>query len=264
MRLCYFCSHRLEDNKFLCPVCHHWQQDTKISNSGPPPDLAEDMSVLLSDVESAEKDRLSVGVFNEIFGGKEPRAGIVRTSTVLIGGKPGEVIIASTQREVLYIASEEDLPEIKSRAERLGLKHGHLLRMVPAMSGDVKLESILANRRPSAIILDSLQGFANEDLELSVQLCVTLKKFAVTLQAPVIISSQVNKDEDFAGLNKLQHAVDELVTFRVDEEFGQIRYLEVLKNRNGRAFVELRLEMTERGLIVSPEEDETEEPDDDP
>jgi DNA repair protein RadA/Sms len=261
---CHYCDEPLDEGRALCPKCRRWQPSTILDNPRAPRE-DKDPSVLLSDVESAEKSRIDVGPFNLIFGG-----GIVQTSVTLIGGAPGagkstlllqlsDIIATRTKREVLYIASEEALTEIRLRADRLKLKQKALVRMVPAMSGEGNIAKILSRHKPSAIILDSLQGFANEDHELSVRICNDIKKTAVMLGAPGIIISHVTKDQDFAGVMKLQHAVDALVTFSVDEEFGDVRTLEVQKNRNGRAFVRLDLEMTETGLVTVELEDEEEE-----
>lgn len=84
--------------------------------------------------------------------------------------------------------------------------------------------------------------------------------------APALISQHVTKDMALAGLMSLQHEVDATMTFfpdtdRIGPDGEAVRVLEVIKNRNGRAFVEVQFEMTKRGLVklVEVEEDEEDE-----
>jgi predicted ATP-dependent serine protease len=153
----------------------------------------------------------------------------------------------------MYIATEEALPAIKARADRLGVSPQ--VRMVPAMSGVADIGAILMYRKPCAIVIDSLQGLIGSDEQMGVQLLSTIKKFSVTLEAPSIVISHVNKAGDYAGLMTFQHAVDTLLVLSPDED--GIRTLEVQKNRYGRAFIESQFEMTEHGLIpIENEENE--------
>jgi predicted ATP-dependent serine protease len=132
------------------------------------------------------------------------------------------------------------------------------------MSGEVEsVPEILKNRKPGAIIVDSVNGFVNNDNAKAVEFCLQMKKFSMEFKAPSIIISHVTKGDDFAGLMTLQHAVDTLMTLNPDEVTG-IRTLEVLKNRFGRAFITSQYEMNEDGLsIIELDEDEEYEDDED-
>lgn len=248
---CSQCDYKIPLGKAKCPSCGHW-------NNGLDPSCPNDESILLSEVKSAEDNRIKTGDWDYCFGG-----GIVRTSVTLLGGEPGAgkstmllqllaAVHTHTERESMYIATEEALPEIKLRADRLGIKSP--IRMVPAMSGVANIGIILETRKPIAIILDSLQGMIGVDDNAGVELLSTLKKFATTLEAPVIVISHVNKQGDYAGLMTYQHAVDALMTLSSDED--GLRTLEVMKNRNGRAFIESNFEMTAEGLIKNSEDED--------
>jgi DNA repair protein RadA/Sms len=251
---CSRCDFRIPLGKAKCTSCGHW-------NNGSDPSCPDDESILLSEVKSAEDNRIKTGDWDYCWGG-----GLVRTSVSLVGGLPGagkstmllQLLAAIHQtypeRESMYIATEEALPEIKLRADRLNIRAP--IRMVPAMSGVANIGIILETRKPIAIILDSLQGMIGVDDNAGTELLSTLKKFATTLEAPVIVISHVNKSGDYAGLMTFQHAVDALLTLSPEDD--GLRVLEVLKNRNGRAFIESKFEMTEHGLILVLNDDEDE------
>lgn len=246
---CRLCDAKLKPGAARCVSCGSWNSDD--------PEL--DISVLLDKVTSAEGDRIKTGLYDECWGG-----GIVRTSTTLFGGMPGagkstillqllDAVFAITRLEGIYVATEEVLPEIKMRADRLGIKHQAGIRMIPAMGG-VDIASILMRRKPGIIVLDSLQGLVGEDDAAAVELLGNMKKFSALLNAPTIIISHVTKEGDYAGLMTYQHAVDTLLLMTPDDD--GIRTLEVRKNRYGRAFIEQLFEMTEHGLMPVKENDD--------
>jgi DNA repair protein RadA/Sms len=261
---CYLCNTEIPAGKIKCPSCKHWNTTPGINS-----DNIIDQTVLLSEVKSIEEDRLDVGDLNKIWGG-----GIVPTSVTLIGGSPGagkstlllqllNIISGNLQRESSYIAAEESLPEIKLRAERLNLNNQHLIRMVPAMGGGLDLANTLVNRKPCAIVIDSLIGLVGKDDAAQEETCKVSKEYAVGLKAPVIIVQHVTKEEVIAGANTLQHTVDTTMTFFVDDE-TKLRQLEVLKNRFGEAFISQFFLMSAEGLnIYNIDEDEDDEDDED-
>lgn len=251
--VCITCESKIPLGKIRCPTCGAYQPDI----------TQQDESVLLSEVSSAEGARIDVGPYNYCWGG-----GIVATSVTLLGGWPGagkstmllqllQSIYDATKRKSIYIATEEALPEVRARADRLAIRNKESIRMVPAMSGVGDIGSLLIKHKPSAIILDSLQGMTGENDSLGIELLSMMKKYSVELAAPSIVISHVNKDGDYAGLMTYQHAVDTLLKLVPDEDDGT-RELSVIKNRNGRAFIDTTFEMTETGLIPVLEDEEDE------
>jgi predicted ATP-dependent serine protease len=156
--------------------------------------------------------------------------------------------------EGMYIASEEALPALKERGDRLNVDVQDRIRLVDAMTGVADIGAILLSRKPIFIMIDSLNGIVGDDMAMSVELCRVLKKYSTVLQAPCIAVSHFNKDLDFAGLMALQHEVDALVTLDVDEGTG-VRILEARKNRTGKTFVPVPFTMTEHGLVLFEEEE---------
>lgn len=256
-----------------------------------------DGTVLLSDVKSSDQDRISSGnAWDVLFGleilkeEKKRRSyseivltaadllhldpalvgviGAVKGSVNLIGGAPGagkstmsiEMAVGyakSTGRETMYLATEEQLSQIKSRADRLGLDFQDKVRMVEAMKGESPpLEDLISRYKPSAVFLDSLNGMAGDDKLLQIAICKSFKICCSKEQSVGIVLSHVNKGGEIAGLEGLQHEVDATFTFFPDEgEDETPRVLHVEKNRNGRAFISLSFRMTEKGLELLLDEE---------
>lgn len=229
------------------------------TGSGQP--LEADGSILMSKVTSAEYDRVKTGPWDIALGG-----GLVKGNTILLGGMPGagkstliqQMTVAYLKAmpvgEGMYIASEEALPALKERGDRLHVDVQDRIRLVDAMTGVADIGAILLSRKPIFIMIDSLNGIVGDDMAMSVELCRVLKKYSTVLQAPCIAVSHFNKDLDFAGLMALQHEVDALVTLDVDEGTG-VRILEARKNRTGKTFVPVPFTMTEHGLVLFEEEE---------
>ncbi len=229
---------------------------------------AIDESVILEDIRSAEEDRIITGIWDSAFGG-----GIVRESITLLGGLPGAgkstmllqmaeifCLAAATRAadavggDTIYVAGEEALPPIRARADRLGIRTNRRLRFIPAMGGVTDMGALIMHHQPSAMIIDSIDSLVGQDDAAEIKMLEILKKYSTTLKAPVLVISQVNKDGDYSGLMAKQHAVDVLMTLSPNESIKSdngeaIRELEVIKNRYGRAFTLMYLEMTTAGLV---------------
>jgi DNA repair protein RadA/Sms len=253
LRACTACEKQFDASKFRCPSCGKWN----VPGAGAG---ANDQTVLLSEIEPIPVKRMITGPWDLCFGG-----GIVVSSVSLIGGAPGagkstmsiqlcDAIAASVEREVLYIATEESKEQIKDRALRLQLKAQQLIRMHP-MGSSADLGEVIMTRRPSAVIVDSLQGMTS-DPELAAEYSKRFKDYAVELNAPVILIDHITKDADFAGMMSLQHNVDTTLSLFPDEE--GVRELMTIKNRFGPANVAVRLEMTASGLVLALSDDEDE------
>lgn len=275
MRKCILCPATIPDSKFRCPECHTWQWTSRENAT------SQSESVLLEDIISAEVDRLTTGPWDVCFGqpeladGSLGTAGIVRGSVNLIGGSPGagkstlflqmaEAAIRETDMPVLYLSAEEQLPQIRARADRLKIKTNRKLRFIDMRRGSSDLASVLAKWKFCMLILDSLKAMA-ESPEDCIEICKIIKECATVQHAPAIIAQHVNKGLEMAGLMALQHEVDSTMTFfpdpdDIDEESGEaIRTLETIKNRNGRAFAHASFKMTGRGLVEHIEEDTEDE-----
>lgn len=251
LRACKVCGHPYDIVKAMCPVCKSWD--------APNISAVDDETVLLSEVSENPLERISdTGPWDPCFS-YDPltkQSGIVTIQAVLIGGAPGAGkstlslmlsarVAKQRSKEILYIGAEEAKEQIKDRGQRLELKEVMNLMRIYPMGATSELGEIFRRRRPCAVIIDSLQGLT-QDLELQVDYCKTFKDFAVELNAPFIIISQVTKEEDMAGLMALQHVVDTTMLFTVLED--KTREIETIKNRFGPP-KSVYLKMTQTGLI---------------
>ncbi len=260
---CKECRHELEEGKVQCRKCGCWNVKVAVP--------LNKYVVRLTDAKLGIVERIVTGLVDLVFGG-----GIVDTSVTLLGGEPGAgkttlclqlASIFTTKfkadnRIVLYIANEQDGSEIRSTAERLDLPNADNIFIVNAMGGvDFDIGELLLQYKPCLVILDSLTKWAGDDPGLAVFIAQRLKEYAVKLKCPMIAISQVTKDDDYAGLNKLKHEVDLLAMFDIlegelDAEGKAIpknespRRLMSTKNRNGPAPEEQFFQMTELGLVA--------------
>lgn len=248
---CYLCDTTLKPGKHQCHSCRAW-------NWGSVSASRRDETVLFEDIKNADESRLTTGLLDDNLGG-----GLVTTAVVLLGGLPGAgkstlllqlcAMFCNLGLQCIYIAGEEGLPAIKARGVRLGIKTHGLLRFIPAIGGVTDMGELLMYHKPKAVILDSIDALVGHNQELEIKFLEILGKYAVELEAPIFVISQVNKDADFSGLMAKQHAVDCLLTMMPDEDIktenGEaVRIVETIKNRHGRAFVTSAFEMTEHGL----------------
>jgi DNA repair protein RadA/Sms len=258
---CHSCGTKLPENRLRCPNirCKVWN----IAGSGW--GNVEDSTTLLSDAKLGKVEYVRTNLVDLCFGGGH---GIARTSVSLIGGDPGagkttlcmqlaDIFAEKYNKEVLYIANEQDATELKTTAERLQLRHPNRIRVVNAMGGVTHdIGTLLLHYEPCATVLDSITKWAGEDMRLAVVICQRLKDYTVRLNAPTFVINQVTKDGDHAGLNKLQHAADTTMLFEVLGDTQEApRRLHVEKNRFGAAPVSQYYEMTVRGLVELSEEE---------
>lgn len=248
------------------PKCRAWNLIASVGN------IDEYTELLGSGKIHVKTPRIVTGLADGIFGG-----GIALTSVNLISGEPGagkttlslqwsnEFCRQFWPREAAYIANEQAYEEIDDTADRLGLEFARgekrKIRIIKAMGGvNFDIGAVLQHYKPCLLILDSLTKWVGGDLELAVKIAYQLKDVAVLLKCPIMIVNQVTKDDDHAGLKKLQHAVDMTCMFDIlegeqDADGNPIpkplspRRLASDKNRFGPAPEEQFFQMTEKGLI---------------
>jgi DNA repair protein RadA/Sms len=281
MAQCRYCGSALSKDpaKITCPACK--QPNLPGAGFSTKPE-----TVLMSEVKKlpVKEKRYDVGIFNEIFGG-----GFAKTCEVIIGGPPGagkttmflmlcEMILLQIEEkvdedgkstgkktsEVLYIANEQIEQELEDYGERLGLTQKHRIRIYDAMGGLQRpLADIMSEFKPKLLILDSLTKCIGEDVALGVRIVENIKELTCAYKCPSLIVNQVNKEGEHAGVMKVPHAADLILSLDLDEKTGQ-RLLFSTKNRMGPAPLELYLRMlpveSQRpGWLVPWQTEETDE-----
>jgi DNA repair protein RadA/Sms len=229
------------------------------------PGEGDSRPVAIDSVETTGEERIFTGISEcaRVLGG-----GVVLGSMVLIGGDPGigkstlmlQALygLARENKTVLYVSGEESIRQLSIRSRRLGTDHTHLM-----VVSEIDLESILsivADLKPAALVIDSIQTMFNSDLssapgsvsqvrEATLRLMLMAKKTGL----PVFIIGHVTKEGTIAGPRLLEHMVDTVLYFEGDRNYIY-RVLRAVKNRFGSTNEIGVFEMTEAGLdeIVNP------------
>lgn len=212
----------------------------------------------MADVTLSGHMRIPTGIaeLDSVLGG-----GLVRGSVVLIGGEPGigksTLLLQAAGRlgasgtEVLYVCGEESLPQVRSRADRVGASAG--ISLLPEVDATVIEATVLAER-PGLVIIDSIQTLFDPTLDGvpgSVgQVRATaarLVRMAKTHDVTLIVVGHVTKDGTIAGPRVLEHVVDTVLYFEGDADHA-FRIVRAAKNRFGSVSDIGIFEMTEDGL----------------
>ncbi|MDE3152404.1 MAG: DNA repair protein RadA, partial [Gemmatimonadota bacterium] len=206
---------------------------------------------------AAERWPTRLDEFDFVLGG-----GLVPGSMVLVGGEPGigkstlllqvAAQLEAAGRATLYASGEESALQVKLRADRLGGSAAE----VPLLA-ETNLETVIATateRRPSLLVVDSIQTLFTADLEGApgnvgqVRECAArLMRFAKESGTAVMVVGHVTKGGGIAGPKTLEHIVDTVLYFEGDATLDH-RLLRATKNRFGSVDEIGVFRMTEQGL----------------
>ncbi|MBF0482123.1 MAG: DNA repair protein RadA [Desulfovibrionaceae bacterium] len=266
IHVCSSCGATASQWRGQCPGCGQW--NTLAARTGAvsgrkaaaaAPSRAPEM---LSATSYAELAPLSTGMaeFDRVLGG-----GLIPGAAVLVGGEPGigksTILLqlagnlAAAGLRAVYVSGEESLPQLASRARRLGaLDPGPL-----ALSGTeaaLAAELMQGPTPPDLLILDSVQTMTSasaEGLPGSVSqvraVAGELVELAKRSGTALVLVGHVTKDGQIAGPKLLEHMVDAVLSMEGDRSH-LYRLVRVLKNRFGPSDEILVLEMHGRGLTV--------------
>jgi len=211
--------------------------------------------------------RITTGIFefDRVTGG-----GIVPGSLILMAGEPGigkstlmlQIADSLLQKtcgqgqkavNIIYVSGEESLPQIKMRAQRLGLG-GTNLEILSETNVEVISETIDI-QKPLLVIIDSIQTLYSEDIEsvpggvAQVQICgQKLLEVAKKNNIPLILVGHVTKEGTIAGPRVLEHMVD-VVLYLEGDRYHNYRLLRSVKNRFGPTDEVGVFKMQEKGMI---------------
>jgi DNA repair protein RadA/Sms len=218
------------------------------SGIGPGKEVAH--SVPLSSVDSSEGIRIGSGLpeLDRVLGG-----GIMKRSTVLVGGEPGigkstllleMAAKVSSKGRVLYVSGEESAGQIKMRADRLGLD---TQRIEVFCSGRLEqIEATLNSVRPVIVIIDSAQtlwtmeaGLVPGTVNQMKYCCFELVNWVKEHDAALFLVAHVTKEGVISGPKTIEHMVDTVLYFEQTASdsslsaAGDSRFLRAAKNRFG-------------------------------
>jgi DNA repair protein RadA/Sms len=297
--VCNECGH--EEAKWLgrCPECGSWNSFREMKASA----VADGSStagaarsgpgaggrhkklevVSLEQVEVADGVRLDTGMdeVNRVLG-----SGAMLGATALIGGEPGIgkstlmlQLSASirTHRPVLYISGEESLPQIRMRAERLGIVSppsrskngakravndggagvGSAVKLVSESDLD-RIMAALREVKPQVVIVDSIQTLISADAgsvpgtvnQLKYG-CYELIDWARETQSALFLVAHVTKEGTIAGPKVIEHMVDTVLYF--EQAGAGLRIVRAMKNRHGSVDEIGLFTMEAEGLVQVPD-----------
>jgi len=254
-----------------CPRCGAWNtmaERTAVPGrvtaaGGAPSGTSEPMPLATHPVEDFTPWPTGIEGLDRVLGG-----GITPGGAVLVGGEPGigkstlllqlAGFAAQAGRRVVYISGEESMPQLRARAERLGVLCDGLLAAstTDAAAAVAVLESADA---PELVIVDSVQTMHAASVEGASGSVSQVRAVAAACveaakrgQACLILVGHVTKDGQIAGPKLLEHMVD-TVLYLEGERRHLFRILRVLKNRYGPTDELLVMEMREGGLSEVPD-----------
>jgi len=247
-----------------CPDCGEWNSmiETVESREASPPSsvLPHSKPQRLVDVpvEGFQRIPVPMAEFSRVLGG-----GIVPGSVVLIAGDPGigkstlllqvTSLMSETLGKVLYVSGEESAPQIRSRAERLGISAERVFLLT-----ETDVDLIIEHMRqlePELVVVDSIQTIHAPELSSSAgnisqvrESAARLTEVAKTEGVPVFIVGHVTKEGAIAGPRVLEHMVD-TVLYLEGERFHAYRLLRCVKNRFGSTDEVGVFEMSGQGML---------------
>ena len=245
-----------------CPGCGAW--NTLVEEVEPAAGRAGGLTHAtpqpIGSVPAGHGQRLTTGFaeFDRVLGG-----GLVPGSLVLLGGDPGvgkstlllqyAADFSHRHGKVLYVSGEESPPQIRLRAERLGVLAEGLYVL-----GETDVESILdqaAREQPVMMVVDSVQTMRGGGLTGSpgsiaqVRACASdFLRLAKETGISIFLVGHITKTGALAGPKVLEHMVDTVLYLEGERRYPY-RLLRAEKNRFGSAEELALFAMEEGGLV---------------
>ncbi len=273
--ICTNCEYTTSKWMGKCPLCGEWntleerelEVEEKKKSPIRKPSATDGLNLRsksnkIKDITYSDCFRFSTGIgeFDRVLGG-----GIVEGSVVLISGEPGIgkstllLQICNSVGEsagILYVSGEESAPQIKLRAERLGVVSDNLSILCESNINHISSE--IEMLKPKVVIIDSIQTMYDDNLSSMPGTVTQVKQSAMcmisiakSLGIAVIIVGHVNKDGAIAGPKVLEHMVDSVLYFEGNKQH-LYRIIRAAKNRFGSTNEIGVFEMCDVGLVEVP------------
>jgi DNA repair protein RadA/Sms len=254
-----------------CTSCGAWNtlveevSARKAGGASPAARASAALPVSAIDVDLAARIPTGIGELDRVLGG-----GVVLGGVTLLGGDPGvgkstlllQALdgLASKGCRSLYVSGEESAGQTAARARRLGAVLGKNVDslLVLAENDLDAIERVIAEVKPTALVLDSVQTVRCPSLESAAGTVSQLREVAARMverskrdRIATFLVGHVTKDGSLAGPKVLEHIVDTVLAFE-GERGHAFRALRVQKNRFGSATEVGVFEMTAEGMREVP------------
>lgn len=250
--VCKECGYKSPSWVGKCPSCDSWGsfKEEKVANNKAKSSAVSNLEAKkLADISIDTNERIvsKVCEFDRVVGG-----GLIRDSVSILSAKPGSgkstLLLelaskyANLGKKILYISGEESESQIKSRAERMGVKNSEKIWILSTSSLDGALR-VIDSIDPDLIFVDSIQTISLSEfpsrLGSPVQTVECTNKLVEVAKNPVrpravILVGHMTKQDEMAGLRTLEHMVDTVLILESDFT-DDLRILMSTKNRFGRS-----------------------------
>ncbi len=261
--ICDNCGHKEPKWTGRCPECGTWNSFSESKVSKKPVKLSKAQEAKISPVKLTEctvgeSDRIYSGIeeIDRVLGG-----GIMRGSSIMIGGEPGigkstlmlqTAALIAENYKALYISGEESAAQIKQRSERLGINSRSLEVLCETNLDNVL--SILEKVKYDFVVLDSIQTMTSAEVgnppgtpnQLK-YCCGMLTDWAKRYSKVVMMIAHVTKDGIIAGPKTVEHMVDTVLYF--ESSGTDLRIVRAAKNRFGSIDEFGLFQMKQEGLV---------------
>ena len=261
--ICDNCGHKEPKWTGRCPECGTWNSFSESKVSKKPVKLSKAAEtriapVRLEECTVGESDRIYSGIeeIDRVLGG-----GIMRGSSIMIGGEPGigkstlmlqTAALIAENYKALYISGEESAAQIKQRSERLGIKSRSLEVLCETNLDNVL--TVLEKGKYDFVVLDSIQTMTSAEVGNTPgtpnQLkycCGMLTDWAKRCGKIVMMIAHVTKDGIIAGPKTVEHMVDTVLYF--ESSGTDLRIVRAAKNRFGSIDEFGLFQMKQEGLV---------------
>ncbi len=252
MFICTECGNESKKWFGACPSCNEYNTliERKVSQVEPISNVNKSLVIQkgelqkLSEITYHDNKRFSTKIteVDHVIGG-----GFISGSFSLIGGQPGigkstlvlQIVSNLAQdKKVLYVSGEESLSQIKSRADRIKIKHSKEILLLAANNLN-EIINAADNEQVDVLIIDSIQTLYLDTINslqgtpTQIKACtMELMKYAKVNEVTTLIIGHVTKDGEIAGPKQLEHMVDTVLYLEQDTN-STTRILRSFKNRFG-------------------------------
>ncbi len=265
---CESCGYTSSKWSGKCPGCGEWntmnEREAQAEKSSASRSVfsSSQAPLRLDELESIDyiRNNTGSGELDRVLGG-----GLVSGSVVLLCGEPGIgkstlllQICSGLGRfgQVLYVSGEESCPQLKLRAQRLGVSSPSLYVMTETNAE--KIVDGIDKLKPKFVIIDSIQTMYLDKLSSAPGSVTQVKESAMFFinkakseGIPIILVGHVNKEGAIAGPKVLEHMVDAVLYFEGDRQTS-LRIIRAVKNRFGSTNEVGVFDMDEHGLTEVP------------